>query len=279
MILWEDLTFWTAIGQLALGLLAGLTVGIILREARRLVLPPITPLPEGGICPACGGHSLRRFRGSLARRVVSVFTRRWPYHCRRCGWPTVSSAPGRMRPTAQRTPNLSPPLTVLDTENIVGHRKERVVTKDVAKDVAKDVTRDVTKAVTKAVTKDDVADVKAAVLRYLAMLNAGDVGTRANCYLSEFTSFGVDGGPLAWRGFDWRTSAPNAGQTYDLRCRDLRVYVHKDTAIATAYLVGTITRPDGASTPVAGRTSWVHLRQDGEWKIAHTHLSPFNHDS
>ena len=124
-----------------------------------------------------------------------------------------------------------------------------------------------------------MADVKAAVLCYLEMLNAGDVAARASCYLSEFTSFGVDGGPLAWRGFDWRTAAADAPKTYDLRCRDLRAYVHKDTAIATAYLVGTVTRSDGASTPVTGRTSWVHLRQDGEWKIAHTHLSPLNRDS
>ncbi len=163
-----------------------------------------------------------------------------------------------MRPVTKRTSDSRAPLPVLDAEDIIEPRREPIVTKDVA--------------------RDDVAEVKAAVLRYLAMLNAGDVAARANCYLSEFTSFGVDGGPLEWRGFDWRTNAPNAGQTYDLRCRDLRVYVHKDTAIATAYLVGTITRPDGASAPVSGRTSWVHLRQDGEWKIAHTHLSPLNRD-
>lgn len=68
----------------------------------------------------------------------------------------------------------------------------------------------------------------------------------------------------------------DTGETYDLRCRDLRVYIHKDTAIATAYLVGTIPGTNGARTHVSGRSSWVHLRQNGEWKIAHNHLSPLS---
>jgi len=147
-----------------------------------------------------------------------------------------------------------PPLTALDGNAVVAVEKERVVT-------------------------SDTAEVKAVVLRHLAMLNAGDVATRAKYYLSEFTGFGLDGGRLISLGFDRRTGALDADQIYDLRCRDLRIYVHKDTAIATAYLVGTVTRPDGASVPVAGRSSWVHLRQEGEWKIAHTHLSPLSRDA
>jgi ketosteroid isomerase-like protein len=122
--------------------------------------------------------------------------------------------------------------------------------------------------------RDDVAQVKDAVFRYLALLNAGDVATRANCQLSEFTSFGMDGKPLHSSVLEWRRAGNGNTQTYDLRCRDLRVYIHKDTAIATAYLVGTVTTPEGELTRVAGRSSWVHLRQNGEWKMAHNHLSP-----
>jgi ketosteroid isomerase-like protein len=323
VILWKDLTFWTAVGQLGIGMLAGLAIGMIVREARRFVRPPATH-PEGGICPACGARSLRRVRGSAVQRVVAVFTRRWPSACRRCGWPSMFPTADAIRPVARRMPDSGPSSKGLDLDDLVLHETDRVVTKIVPKDVvtkdvvtkdvvAKDVvaksvvaknvaaksvaaksvaaknvaTKDVVTedAVTQdvvtedAVAQDDVAEVKAAVLRYLAMLNAGDVAARANCYLSGFTSFGVDGGRLAWREFDWRTAGADRGRTYDLRCRDLRVYVHKDTAIATAYLVGTITRSDGASKPVTGRSSWVHLRQDGEWKIAHTHLSPLNGDS
>jgi len=123
---------------------------------------------------------------------------------------------------------------------------------------------------------DDATQVKDAVFHYLALLNSGDVSARANCYLSEFTSFDADGKPLKSNGVDWRAAASDPGQTFNLRCRDLRVYIHKDTAIATAYLVGTVTNPNGLPTRVTGRSSWVHLRQNGEWKIAHSHLSPLS---
>jgi ketosteroid isomerase-like protein len=50
-------------------------------------------------------------------------------------------------------------------------------------------------------------------------------------------------------------------------------------AISTASLVGTVTTSDGARKTVSGRSSWVHLREKGTWKIAHTHLSPLRSDS
>jgi ketosteroid isomerase-like protein len=122
--------------------------------------------------------------------------------------------------------------------------------------------------------KDDATQIKESVYEYVALLNAGDVTARANCYLSEFTSFGIEGGPLVSNRFERRFSGPIS--TFDLRCRDLRVYVHKDTAIVTAYLIGTVTNVHGAPTRVTSRSSWVHLRQNGEWKIAHSHLSPLD---
>ncbi len=125
-------------------------------------------------------------------------------------------------------------------------------------------------------TRDDATQVKDAVFQYLALLNAGEVAARANCYLSEFTSFDADGRPLKSNGVDWRAAASAPGQTFDLRCRDLRVYVHRDTAIATAYLVGTAKTPSGLAARITFRSSWVHLRQRGQWKIAHTHLSPLS---
>ena len=94
---------------------------------------------------------------------------------------------------------------------------------------------------TRMTPKDDAAQVKDSVYQYVALLNVGDVSARANCYLSEFTSFAIDGGPLVTNRFEGR-SASGPIQTFDLRCRDLRVYVYKDTAIATAYLVGTHRR-------------------------------------
>jgi len=123
------------------------------------------------------------------------------------------------------------------------------------------------------VIKDDTTLVKDSVYEYVALLNTGDVSARASCYLSEFTTFAIDGGPLISKRFQGRTGPI---QTFDLRCRDLRVYIHKDTAIATGYLIGTITDANNQPLRVTGRCSWVHLRQGGEWKIAHSHLSPLN---
>ena len=264
MILWDKLNFWTPFGNLVMGLLAGWfgllagsLIAIILIAARRFARPPATPLPHGGICPACGTRSLRRVRRSRVQRLVTVFTRRYPHRCCRCGWPSPSATTARKRPLARRMPDPTPPPVVLDWESALTRRRERVL------------------------QSDDVAEVRAAVLRYLAALNAGDVTATAKCHLADFTDFGFDSGLLALDRFDSRTARTDldAGRTYDLRCQDLRIYIHKDTAIATACLAGTVTRPDGASTAVAGRSALVHLRQRGAWRIAHTHWSPLNPDS
>ena len=174
--------------------------------------------------------------------MFSAVTGRWPYRCVRCNWPATPQPVGR---------------------------KRAVVAKAVEPEVRRVVDAQPVAPEPAALhSKDDATLVKDAVFGYVASLNAGDVTARANCYLSEFTSF--DAVRLQ------RAAAAAPGQAFDLRCRDLRVYIHKDTAIATAYLVGSVETPNGRATRVSGRSSWVLLRQSGEWKIAHTHLSPLN---
>ena len=250
MILWYDLNFWTAVGQIGMGVMAGMTLGAIVRRATRLALPPAIPSRDR-ICPACGAPALRRYRAVASyRRVFSAVTGRWPYRCVRCNWPATPQPVGR---------------------------KRAVVAKAVEPEVRRVVDAQPVAPEPAALhSKDDATLVKDAVFGYVASLNAGDVTARANCYLSEFTSFDADGRPLKSNGVDWRAAAAAPGQAFDLRCRDLRVYIHKDTAIATAYLVGSVETPNGRATRVSGRSSWVLLRQSGEWKIAHTHLSPLN---
>jgi ketosteroid isomerase-like protein len=252
VILWQELTFWTAVGQLGIGALVGLTIGVIVRRARRRARPGLAPA-EGRICPACGAPSLRRVRRSSTQRLLRVFTRQRPYVCLRCEWPSAPPTASRRRSLSRRTPDSSP-QTILDTKSIVARATERVT------------------------PNDDMAEVKDVVFRSLALLNASDVAARPTCYLSEATSFGVDGRRLTSDAFDRRRPASNT-QTYDLRCRDLRVYFHKDTAIATGYLAGTLESSNGAAARVTGRSSWVLLRQNGEWKLAHNHVSPLNPDS
>lgn len=253
VILSENMNFWAAIGNVGLGILVGLTIGFVTKEARRLALPPATP-PEGGVCPVCGTRSLRRCRCGPVQRLITVFTRRWPYGCRRCGWRSTLPAEARKRRVARRMSDPILPSSVIDAERIVAEETAN------------------------SATKDDVADIKVAVLRHLAALNAGDVAARAKHYLSDSNGFGLDCGPLASGGFNARTAqaALDAGQNHDLRCRDLQVHIHNDAAITTAYLVGTVTTPNGTSKAVTGRGSWVHVREYGTWKIAHTHLSPLD---
>jgi len=52
------------------------------------------------------------------------------------------------------------------------------------------------------------------------------------------------------------------------------VRVYGTTAIATAYLEGINTFPDGRTEPLTLRLTSVWVKQDdGQWKEAHDHLS------
>ena len=278
MILFQNLNFWTAVGQIGIGLMFGVAVGVVLKRVTRLFRPPLTR-PEERICPGCGTPSLQRVRGTSTQRALSVITRKWPYACMRCDWPAVSRPERKPRFTFKRSSG-SAHAAALQAENLdmLPLEIEPIEAPFVEPAAEPKLEPVPTLEPARMTAKDDAAQVKDSVYHYVALLNVGDVSARANCYLSEFTSFAVDGGPLVTNRFEGR-SASGPIQTFDLRCRDLRVYVYKDTAIATAYLVGTIVDSNGTPTRVAGRSSWVHLRQNGEWKIAHSHLSPLNPDA
>jgi ketosteroid isomerase-like protein len=278
VIVFQDLTLWTAIAQLGLGLMAGVVVGAIVKRVTSLD----TASPPSGarrICPACGAPALRPVRGTAAQRAMRTVTRKWPYACTRCDWPHMT----RKKPVSKHQgdtpePVVEPSVVVGDAhvhEPRVETPKVRIIDAQTVEQTLHAETVEPEAAAPRMKSKDDTAQVKDSVYRYVASLNAGDVTARANCSLSEFTCFDVDGGPLKSNTFEGRTEP---AQAFDLRCRDLRVYVYKDTAIATSYLVGTITTASGTPTHVTGRSSWVHLRQNGEWKIAHSHLSPLNPD-
>jgi len=270
VILWENLTFWTAVGNVGLGMLAGLMVGLVVREARRYTRRSSGSPPVAGACPVCGTRSLRRLRRRGFERLARVLTRRWPYGCRRCGWRSTVSVPVRVRPTAPPRPQLRP--------SVAPRRQPRPPAP-----FLNDIDRDDAFADEPGLVAagDDEADVKAAVMDYVALLNSGNVQARTKLYRSDCTGFGLDSGPLASGAFDPHTArmAVESGRVFDLRCRDLRTRVHGHTAISTASLVGTLTTSDGARKTVSGRSSWVHLREQGTWKIAHTHLSPLRSNS
>ena len=127
---------------------------------------------------------------------------------------------------------------------------------------------------------DDVDDVKAAVQRFYAALNAGDAGALMRLHAAENTRFGPGGGLLETSDSleeqrKDRQAEFDAGLKYNLQARhiDVRVYGNS-TALATFYGVGTITQPNGTTFQVNNRITRVWIKQGGQWKVDHSHLSP-----
>jgi len=129
-------------------------------------------------------------------------------------------------------------------------------------------------------TADDVDDVKAAVLRHYAALNAGDANALLQLQLAGNTSFGPGGALLEQSDSleelrKTRQAEFDAGLKYNLQARhiDVRVYGNL-TALATFYGVGTVTQPNGTTFQVNNRITRVWIKQGGQWKVDHSHLSP-----
>ena len=127
---------------------------------------------------------------------------------------------------------------------------------------------------------DDADDVKAAMQRFYAALNAGDAGALMQLHAAENTRFGPRGRLL--ETFDspeetrkTRQASFDAGLKANLQARhiDVRVYGNS-TAVMTSYEVGTITLPNGNTVRPNNRITTVLIKQGGQWKIAHVHLSP-----
>jgi len=127
---------------------------------------------------------------------------------------------------------------------------------------------------------DDVDDVKAAVQSYVAALNAGDVGAFTRLQAAASTNYGGGGGLLAT--FDSLEERRNsfqatvdAGVRFNVQSRhiDARIY-GSSTAVATSYGVGTVTQPNGTTVQVNNRITAVLIKQGGQWKVVHQHISP-----
>ena len=129
-----------------------------------------------------------------------------------------------------------------------------------------------------AVLADDADDVKAAVQRHYAALNAGDASALMQLHAAEGTRFGPRGELL--EKLDSREERRNqqavfeAGPKYNLQARhiDVRIY-GSSTAVATSYGVGSLTFSD-VTTQVNNRITAVLIKQGGQWKVVHRHISP-----
>ena len=125
---------------------------------------------------------------------------------------------------------------------------------------------------------DDVDDVKAALLSYFAALNAGDTDAYMQARLPEYSAF-ADGGLLN-RSTSLEQQRnnfqPSNARRVNRSVRHLEVRVYGNTAVTTSYTVGTITNPDGTTSPINLQRTGVWIKQGGEWKEVHHHRSPLN---
>jgi ketosteroid isomerase-like protein len=125
---------------------------------------------------------------------------------------------------------------------------------------------------------DEVDDIKAADLSVHAAFNAGNANAVVQHYLPERTT--LTGGGLL-RRFDSLEEQRadiqarfDAGIKYNRQVRHLDVRVFGNTAVTTGYVVGTVTQPDGSTNQVNLQRTTVLIKQGGQWKQVHFHVSP-----
>jgi len=127
---------------------------------------------------------------------------------------------------------------------------------------------------------DDAEDVKKAALATYEALNNADVEAYVRWVAPEGTLYGGNGSFLQERNNTTEALRANlqgmfdAGLKYDYRIRNLEVKVYGDSAVATGYVVGSRTAPDGVTRQVTLRRTMVWIRQGGAWEVVHVHSSP-----
>ena len=126
---------------------------------------------------------------------------------------------------------------------------------------------------------DDVDDVKAAVQRYMTAFNAGDANAWIQLHAVGNTRFSTDNGLLQRSDSleEQRKSqqaAVDAGVKLNVQSRHVEVSLYGNTAVSTRYGVGTVTQPNGTVVQLNNRITAVLIKQGGQWKVVHQHISP-----
>ncbi len=127
---------------------------------------------------------------------------------------------------------------------------------------------------------DDVDDVKAAVQRHYVALNAGDANALIQLQAAGYTTFGPGGALLEQSDSleerrKIRQAEFDAGLKYNLQARHIDVSLYgNSTAVTTHYGVGRITFQDGTTGQPNNRITRVWIKQGGQWKVVHRHISP-----
>ncbi len=131
---------------------------------------------------------------------------------------------------------------------------------------------------TAVVMADDVDDIKAAEMAHFAARRGGDAGTVVRHHLPGHTSF--VGGELLSRSDSLEDERKNlqaqfdAGFKTNAQVRHFEVKIYGNlTAVTTGYMVGTQTLPDGTTQQVNSQRTAVLIKQGGQWKEVHVHVS------
>ncbi len=123
----------------------------------------------------------------------------------------------------------------------------------------------------------DVQSLEATINAHWEAINAKEGQTVIGHHMPRFTGFLGDEGPL-WvlESEEDRTAIEEyfADAESDWRTRDLTVDLYGDVAVATFYLEGSDTWPDGRVVEGPRRVTAVWIWDGGEWKEAHHHDSP-----
>ena len=137
---------------------------------------------------------------------------------------------------------------------------------------------------------DDVDDVKAAYLQHIANSNSGNVDGFVEQHLAGHSAFGPTGALLtrydsiedekklvraaldAGRAANPGRSSVRAFSDVQVRHLEARIY-GRLSAVVTAYLTGRETASDGTSRQRTLRASSMWIKQGGQWKEVHDHMS------
>lgn len=140
------------------------------------------------------------------------------------------------------------------------------------------------------VVADDVDDVKAAYLQHIANSNSGNVDGFVEQHLAGHSAFGPTGALLtrydsiedekklvraaldAGRAANPGRSSVRAFSDVQVRHLEARIY-GRLSAVVTAYLTGRETASDGTSRQRTLRASSMWIKQGGQWKEVHDHMS------
>ena len=119
----------------------------------------------------------------------------------------------------------------------------------------------------------DKEDVLAAVDAVKAAWMIGDVDAAQKYFSAEFESFEAEGSLLSPLDFEDTKAAFAAGLKFNVQTAHSDVTVYGDTAILTEYHMRQLTPPGGTLVNMTLRATIVLVKQKGQWKTVHAHVS------